>query len=499
MNHRLEAGATQMRSFPSPAVYNGCILMRGTSLMTTLAEWVGSNPRVLVVKDGALVADAGKGCVIYWMQRSQRGKDNPALNLAVELGNTLLCPVLTVFAITPSFPDAQRRHYKFLADGLLDIEHDLKTKNVPFLVRVGAPNEIIAAVCAETNALAVISDENPLRVGRFWRDRFAKETNLPYARVDSDVVVPTSLFPKEEYAARTIRPKIHEVWDTFLKAVPNPKAAVDWDEGLVPLPKGESLEPSRLMPVFKVGGVSEVAGYPGGSRAAEANLKRFLTRRLPKYANGRNLPVPYMTSELSAHLHFGQISVVTIALAARESGAPAESVEAYLEELIVRRELAINFVSRNDQYDTIQGCPSWALATLEKHAGDKREYLYSLEQFEAAETHDPVWNAAQKEMVVTGRMHNYLRMYWAKKILEWSPNATAAFQIAIGLNDKYEMDGRDPNGFTGVAWAIAGKHDRPWPERPVYGTIRSMTQAGLRKKFDADAYIRWVETLEKKV
>ena len=464
--------------------------------MTSLAEWVGCDPRVSVAKDGPLVSDSGRGCVIYWMQRSQRGKDNPALNLAVELGNALRCPVLTVFAITPKFPEAQRRHYKFLADGLADMEHDLKAKHVPLVVRVGVPHEIIAAVCEETHALAVISDENPLRVGRFWRSSFAKAATIPFARVDSDVVVPSALFPKEEYAARTIRPKIHKVWDDFLKAVPNPKAAVAWDQDRVPLPKGEALEPSRLMAVFKIGGVAEVAGYPGGTRAAEANLKRFLSERLPRYMVERNIPVPYMTSELSAHLHFGQISVVSIALAVKASGAAAESVEAYLEELIVRRELAINYVARNDQYDSIQGGPAWALATLKKHAHDKRDPVYTLDRLEAAATHDPVWNASQKEMMITGRMHNYMRMYWAKKILEWSPSGETAFQIAIGLNDKYEMDGRDPNGFTGVAWAIAGKHDRPWPERPIYGTIRSMTQAGLRRKFDADAYIHWVEGLE---
>ena len=465
--------------------------------MTTLAEWVGPNPRVAVAKDGPLVsnADSGGGCVLYWMQRSQRGMDNPALNLAVELGNALRCPVLAVFAITPKFPDAQRRHYKFLVDGLGDIGDDLAAKIVRFVVRIGEPDEIIAAVSKETRALAVVSDENPLRVGRLWRDRFARSTSIPYARVDSDVVVPSALFPKEEYAARTIRPKIHKVWNDFLKAVPNPKAAVAWDSNDAHIPAGESLEPLRLMERFKVGDVSEVASYTGGSRAAEANLKRFLTHRLPSYATDRNIPVPYMTSELSAHLHFGHISAVSIALAVKNSGAPQESIDAYLEELIVRRELAINYVARNDRYDTIQGCASWALATLEKHASDKRERIYTLEHLEAAKTHDAVWNASQREMVITGRMHNYLRMYWAKKILEWSPDAESAFRVAIHLNDKYEMDGRDPNGFTGVAWAIAGKHDRPWPERPIYGTIRSMTESGLRRKFDADAYIRWVDSL----
>ena len=169
---------------------------------------------------------------------------------------------------------------------------------------------------------------------------------------------------------------------------------------------------------------------------------------------------------------------------------------AYLEELIVRRELAINFVARNPRYDELGGCPSWALATLAKHASDPRASLYTPAQLEAGETHDPLWNASQKEMVITGRMHNYLRMYWAKKILEWSPDAEAAFTTTVELNDRYEMDGRDPNSYTGVAWAIGGLHDRPWPERPIFGTVRFMSYESTRRKFDSDRYITRVRNLE---
>ena len=174
---------------------------------------------------------------------------------------------------------------------------------------------------------------------------------------------------------------------------------------------------------------------------------------------------------------------------------PREAVDSLLEELIVRRELAINFVARNPDYDRLSGCPEWALKTLAAHAGDRRPVLYTAAQLEAGETHDPLWNAAQKEMVLTGRMHNYLRMYWAKKILEWTPDAETAFQIALDLNDRYEMDGRDPNGYTGVAWAIGGKHDRPWPERPIFGTVRFMSYESTRKKFDSAGYIAWVDGL----
>src|SRR5271157_3052773 len=238
-------------------------------------------------------------------------------------------------------------------------------------------------------------------------------------------------------------------------------------------------------------GVPEVPGYRGGAGEARRRLNRFVRERLDHYARDRNEPTPYSTTELSAHLHFGHISPLTIALEARQSEAPGENLDSLLEELIVRRELAINFIARNPDYDRLSGCPEWARKTLAKHAADPRPVLYAAAELEAGRTHDPLWNAAQMEMVVTGRMHNYLRMYWAKKILQWSVDAETAFRIAIDLNDRYEMDGRDPNGYTGVAWAIGGKHDRPWPERPIFGTVRFMSYESTRKKFNSKAYIAW--------
>jgi deoxyribodipyrimidine photo-lyase len=261
------------------------------------------------------------------------------------------------------------------------------------------------------------------------------------------------------------------------------------------LPRGEPIEPDRLLERLKPGGAGAVAGYLGGTNEALARLRRFVSERLPRYATERNEPSAGVNSELSAHLHFGHISPVTIARAVLESGASQASIDAYLEELIVRRELAINFVARNPNYDKLAGCPEWAQKTLAWHAHDPRPVRYAPAQLEAADTHDPLWNAAQQEMVITGRMHNYLRMYWAKKILEWSEDAGAAYEVALDLNDRYEMDGRDPNGYAGIAWAIGGKHDRPWPERPIFGTIRSMTYESTRKKFDSEAYIARVTAM----
>lgn len=446
--------------------------------------------RVRVARPGW--PDSEGRCVLYWIQRSQRGRDNAALNLAIALGNALGLPVAAVFGLTGDYPGAQSRHYRFLIEGLVDAAADLEGRGVPFCLGLGRPDRVLMEYAQALRPAIVIGDENPVRPGVFWRDQAAKELAVPLRFVDSDVVVPSSLFPNEEYAARTLRPKIHRVLGDYLKPIPNPAARIPFTG---PLPAGPALEVDALMDSLNVGGAAAVPGYHGGAREAERRLKRFVDSRLVRYAAERNQPTPYMTSELSAHLHFGHVNPLSIALAVQSSGAPQESIDVFLEELIVRRELAINFTARNPRHDELAGCPDWALKTLAAHADDPRPYLYSQAQFEDAATHDPVWNAAQKEMTLTGRMHNYLRMYWAKKILEWTPDAATAHAIALDLNDRYEMDGRDPNGYTGVAWAIGGKHDRPWPERPIFGTVRYMNEAGIRRKLDCEAYIERVRAL----
>lgn len=450
------------------------------------------DPRIQIRRPG--VPDSEGRCVLYWMQRAQRGRDNLALEHAIELGNHLKKPVLAVFGLTADYPGAQRRHYRFLVDALPEILDQLTERGVAFVVRIGQPDQVVLEVANESDAAIVVGDENPLHIGRYWRERVTKGLRVPFEMVDADVVVPSCLFPKDEWSARTLRIKLHKVWHSHLKPQHNAHARVPWPDDLHVA--GETIDPDALLQTLKVGGVGEIADYRGGPVEANRRLRRFITERLPHYATERNEPTPYQTSELSAHLHFGHISPITAALAAKESGESPENVDSFLEELIVRRELAINFVSRNDRYDSLNGCPDWALATLTKHACDPRPFLYSAAEMENAETHDPLWNAAQKEMVLTGRMHNYLRMYWAKKILEWTPDASTAFDIALDLNDRYEMDGRDPNGYEGVAWAIGGKHDRPWPERPIFGTVRFMSLASTGKKFDSKGYIARVRSIE---
>jgi deoxyribodipyrimidine photo-lyase len=278
----------------------------------------------------------------------------------------------------------------------------------------------------------------------------------------------------------------------FLKPIRNLKAKVPWKtpRGLVQLPaetditEGWKLDRSVVPSAY----------FRGGTEEGLKRLKSFINGGLSHYVDNRNQPELDGTSRLSPYLHFGHLGPLTVALAVSKAKAPQAAKDAYLEQLIVRRELAINFVKFNPDYLSFECAPAWAHKTLAQHARDPRK-TYSESQLERAQTHDPLWNACQREMVVTGWMHNYMRMYWAKKILEWSKSPMQAYHTAVYLNDKYELDGRDPNGYAGIAWAIVGKHDRPWFERPIFGHIRYMSLESTSKKFDSKRYIRQMEKL----
>jgi deoxyribodipyrimidine photo-lyase len=235
--------------------------------------------------------------------------------------------------------------------------------------------------------------------------------------------------------------------------------------------------------------VQRVSSFQGGTKEARKHLEVFLEGKLDQFPELRNDPTLDYLSHMSPYLHFGQISPLFMALKALATKSPG--TEAFLEELIVRRELSMNFVFYNEKYDSFEAVSEWAKKTLKAHKKDKRQYTYTLKDLESAKTHDPSWNAAQKEMVVKGKMHGYMRMYWGKKIIEWSKTPAGAFRNALYLNNKYELDGRDPNGFTGVAWCF-GKHDRPWGERPIFGNVRYMNDKGLRRKFDVDGYVKMI-------
>lgn len=457
-------------------------------------DTLACNPRVTVRRQGS--PDPQGQCVVYWMQRAQRAFDNPALNVAIEAGNALRKPVVAFVALVQFYPNANLRHYQFLVQGFADIARGLAKRGVGFVLRRYPDHELVK-FCGEVHPSLVIGDENPMREPERWRVAAADKLHVPFWTVDADVIVPSKLLEKEQYAARTIRPKIRALLPEFLAPLENPIARVLWKP-----PKGlASLTPGPgVLDEFPIDrSVQSVATIPGGAGDALKALSRFVGERLSGYSVGRNKPELDHTSRLSPYLHFGQIGPHTIALAVKHSPAPRADREAFLEEMIVRRELAINFVRFNPNYDGLKGCAPWALQTLKKHRRDERQFVYSEKQLESAETHDPLWNAAQKQMLFGGWMHGYLRMYWAKKILEWTRSPEEAFEIAVRLNDRYELDGRDPNGYTGIAWAIGGKHDRAWgPERPVYGKIRYMSYVSTSRKFESRAYIAQVEALCRK-
>ncbi len=458
-----------------------------------LIETFAEDPRI-AIRNGASPDPHGR-CVIYWMRRAQRSFDNPALESAIALANALEKPVVVFFALRTHHPHANLRHFTFMIAGLADTAAGLERRHVGFAMRLSEARHAgddFARFAAETRPAAIVTDRNPLASIDAWRRAIPDELRVPVLNVDADVIVPTALIGREHYAARTIRPKIHSQLERFLVPVGRRRVRVPWRQ-----PRGlQSINPSReLLDALALDRtVAAAPDFTGGTTAALARLKRFIDGGLAHYAARRNAPQLQGTSELSPYLHFGQLGPHTIAIAARDAAAPDEDRRAFLEELIVRRDLAIAFTTYNRRYGALGSCEPWALRTLERHAQDPRTHRYSGRQLEQAETHDALWNAAQRQMVDAGWMHGYMRMYWAKKILEWTPSPRDAYQIAVRLNDRYELDGRDPNGYAGIAWAIGGKHDRAWgPERPVYGTVRYMSAASTGRKFDSKAYIaRWL-------
>jgi deoxyribodipyrimidine photo-lyase len=421
------------------------------------------------------------------MQRAQRGIDNPALDLAVDVANLLRKPLVVFLAPVPFYPNANLRHYRFLAEGIPDIAAALARRNIGFVLR-RFPEHSLLRFCDEVKAALVIGDENPMREPESWRRIAAKKLRVPLWTVDADVIVPSLLLEKAQYAAHIIRPRLQAHLKAFLVPASNPVAHVAWHrpstvkslEVDFDIVQGWQLDRS----------VSPVSGWHGGMSSALSRLKEFVQHNLHGYGTQRNKPENPHTSRLSPYLHFGHISPVSVALAVKQAAAPVADKEAFLNQIITWRELAVNLVRFHSDYDSFECGEPWAHRTLAKHAADLRPVIYSQRQMELAETHDQLWNAAQMQMVRAGWMHNYVRMYWAKKILEWSRSATDAHRIAVYLNDKYELDGRDPNGYAGIAWAIVGKFDRPWFERPIFGLIRYMSGESTGKKFDSKRYIR---------
>lgn len=424
------------------------------------------------------------------MSRDQRVADNHALIAAQKHALELQLPLAVVFCVYPKSGHRAREHYEFMLDGLAEVEAQLGALNIPFIALVGNPQERLAAVVHHYSPAAVYVDFNPLKGPTALASKLAKLA--PTVVVDTHNLVPVRIASnKQEYAARTLRPKIHHFLPYYLQEpdclVQHP---VNWGGEVMSLQK---LNEKIALLINEVPANGTSVTCKSGESAAKLALDIFVQGKLAGYAERRNDPTLDGLSELSPHLHFGQLSSLRIALSVYEAVANNASLQtdadALIEELIVRKELSDNYCYYNRNYDALQGAADWALATLEKHSGDTREFIYTKEQFEHAETHDDAWNAAQLQLTRTGKMHGYMRMYWAKKVLEWSASPAEAYEILVYLNDFYSIDGGDPNGYVGILWSIAGLHDRPWGERLVYGTIRSMVFAGLKRKFDIQAYI----------
>ncbi|MFZ0318691.1 MAG: deoxyribodipyrimidine photolyase, partial [Candidatus Sulfotelmatobacter sp.] len=311
---------------------------------------------------------------------------------------------------------------------------------------------------------------------------------IPFWTVDADVIVPSKLLEKAQYAAHIIRPRLQERLGQFLVSPKNPAARVSWKKPKGLLSLAADFDVTQDWQLDR--SVSPVSQWRGGSKEGSRLLDEFVKHKLSGYGTGRNKPEKDQTSRLSPYLHFGHIGPITVALAVQKSETPKADKEAFLNQIIIWRELSANLVRFNPDYDNFECGEAWAHRTLAKHVKDRRPVVYAEAQLENAETHDPLWNAAQIQMVSTGWMHNYMRMYWAKKILEWTQSPAEAHRIAVRLNDKYQLDGRDPNGYAGIAWAMVGKFDRPWFERPIFGQIRYMSGASTGKKFDSKKYIQ---------
>jgi deoxyribodipyrimidine photo-lyase len=427
------------------------------------------------------------GPVVYWQSREQRAADNWALLEAGDRARAAGAPLLVVFCLSPTFPGATCRHYDFLLAGLAETERTLRDHGIPLILLTGDPARTLPDFLTAIEAGCCVTDFDPMRIKQAWKRAAAASAPCPLHEVDAHNVVPCFVAsPKKEYSAATLRPKLHKRLAEFLEPFPDLPVwpagnlsgcpPVDWNAVRASV-RADPAGPPLAEPV-------------PGPAAALACLDRFVRERLPVYAARRNDPTVAATSELSPYFHFGHIAPQRAALTVLAAGKrhPADA-DAFLEECLVRRELADNFCLYEPDYDELAALPAWARKTLAAHAADPRPYVYDRIAFASAATHSALWNAAQRQLVATGRIHGYLRMYWAKKILEWSPTPEAALATALDLNDRYALDGRDPNGVVGVLWSVGGLHDRPWANRPIFGQVRFMNERGCRRKFDVDAYI----------
>ncbi|PID58230.1 deoxyribodipyrimidine photolyase [candidate division KSB3 bacterium] len=432
--------------------------------------------------------------VLYWMQQARRTHYNHALEYAIAKANELQLPLVTGVVLDETAPDANLRHYTFMLEGLRDLIPELQRRNIQFVLRIGGMPREVAELAQ--GAAMLVGDWGYLRFQRAWRQQIAEELDCPVVFVETDVVVPVeTASSKEEIAARTLRPKLHKCSERFLLA-PFGEADCRYGELLLAMRSVDITQPEAVLQELTLNrSIVPAHGFKGGWGEAKRRLEEFINEKLDEYHNCSNDPARDILSRLSPYLRFGQISPIEVILRIEEAAGNRKAKEAFLEQLIVRRELSRNFVYYTPGYDHYEDAvPEWARRTLAEHQQDERPYLYSFSQLENADTHDVYWNAAQQEMLITGHMHKYMRMYWGKKIIEWSKTPEEAFYTMLSLNNSYELDGHDPNAFTGTAWCF-GRHDHPWKEREVFGKVRYMNAKGLTRKFQISRYVARINTL----
>ena len=444
---------------------------------------------------------AGARYVLYWMQMYKRATHNHALNKAIDIANELNLPLVVYEGLKFYYPWASDRIHTFILEGVAEKKKTFAGMGIRYLFFLQkdahAPKNTVAKLAEE--AAVLITDDFPCFIIPEHNRHITERVSIPVYAVDANGMIPMRRLTKEEFAARTIRPKINKLLPEYVAPLATPHLKVQHPRLKVNCPETEVTDTNIATLVASCDidhSVPPSTVYKGGEAAALKRLHHFVRNILPQYDELRNKPDVDGSSRLSPYLHFGFIAAQQIYEVVQDADVPQEAKAVFLEELIVRRELGYNFTLFNEQYDSLEAAPEWAKKTMAKHAGDKRIVSFTAAQLEAGTTTDALWNATQHELVKTGELHNYMRMLWGKKIIEWSATYEEAFALMVELNNKYALDGRNPNSYTGIHWCF-GKHDRAWgPERPVFGTLRYLSSASWWKKVNAKAYIKKYSGIE---
>jgi deoxyribodipyrimidine photo-lyase len=438
--------------------------------------------------------------ILYWTQMDRRAESNFGLLHAAGLANERGLPLLVYEGLTCTYKQANDRIHTFMLQAVSETARRIRKLGAGYCFYLrrkrSDANDVLYRLAAD--AAAVVTDDYPTFIAAQHNARVPEKIGVAFHAVDSSCIVPMNRHEKRQYGAYTIRPRIHRVLAEYLKPAPTARLKHKWQAADSKWHTEVTTEniPSLVASCEIDHGVPPSLSFDGGRKEAEKHLQLFLDQKLRRYARERNEPSKHATSDLSPYLHFGHISSLEVALAAKEHAKEHHLIaDEFLEELIVRRELAFNFARFAKDPESFTDLPDWCKLNMKKHAHDKREVTYTPEQLEKAQTYDALWNATQKELLLRGKIHGYYRMYWGKKIIEWSPTYEEALYTMIHLHDRYALDGRDPNTYTNILWCF-GLHDRPWTERPVFGNFRWMSYDGMKRKTNIQAYIDEIGNLE---